>query len=82
MGQIHMGEKERVTEIHQSALTDHAGSKNYTIDWENTLPVKETDWAKRGIRKTISIRKVGHINHDGGCHQLLEVFSKVLCCNT
>ena len=47
-----MGEKEGVTiltEIHLPALTDHAGSKNHTIDWANTLPVKKGDWTKRGI---------------------------------
>ena len=42
------------TEIHQSARTDHAGQKNYTIDWEGVrLTAKDTNYKKRGIREAI-----------------------------
>ena len=69
--------KESLTEIHQSALTDHVVSKNHTIDWEGVrLPAKEPDWKKRGVKEAIFITKAGMlmINHDGGCHHLTEVF--------
>ena len=57
--------KESLTMIHQSAVTDHAGSKNHMIDWDKTvLPVKEADWTKRDHG--------GHFHQEGWdvCHQL------------
>ena len=82
-GQIHTSEKERVTNQDPlvGSLMDYAGSKNHTINWNNTiLAVNEADWTKREIMEDISIRKVGihAINRDGGDHQLLEVFFKVV----
>ena len=77
--------KEPLTEIHQLALTDHIASKNHTINWEGvTLPAKEPDWKKRGVKEAIFIRKAGThaINWDGGHHLLPEVFSKLLCRET
>ena len=76
--------KGSLTEINHSALTDHGASKNHTIDWDGvTLPAKEPDWKKRGVKETIFIRKAGThtINRDGGHHHLPEV-SKLLCCKT
>ena len=61
--------KESLTEIHQSALTDHVMSKNHTINWEGVrLLAKEPDWKKRGVKEAIFIRKAGTcaINWDGG----------------
>ena len=44
------------------------------------LPAKDSDWSKRGVREDICIRKAGFhaINHDGGHHHLLDVYSKLL----
>ena len=51
---------ESLTEIHQSALTDHVASKNHTINWEGVkLLAKEPDWKKRGVKESIFIRKAG-----------------------
>ena len=77
----HMCNNTSLTEIHQSALTDHVASNNHTIDWEGvTLPAKEPDWRKRGVKEAIFIRKAGTraINREGGRHLLPEVFSKLL----
>ena len=52
--------KESLTEIHQSALTDHVACKNHIIDWEGMrLLAKEPDWKKRGGKEAIFIRKAG-----------------------
>ena len=52
--------KKSLTEIHQSALTDHIASKNHMIDWEGArLRAKEPDWKKRGMKEAIFIRKAG-----------------------
>ena len=77
--------KESLTDIHQSALTDHVASKNHTIDWEGVrLTVKEPNWKKRVVKEAIFIRKVGMrvVNSDGGCNYLPEVFSKLLSLKT
>ena len=53
-------ERESQTKLHQSALTDHVGKENHTIDWEGVrLPAKELNYKKRGISEAIAIRKAG-----------------------
>ena len=49
-----------MTEVHKSALTDHVGCCNHSIDWGGEkLPAKESDRKKRGILDAIEIQKVG-----------------------
>ena len=72
--------KTSVSQLHKSAVTDHAVQNNHIIDWENTKPiVKENNLKKRQIKEAISIRKSGNtMNRDQGAHSLSNVYNWVL----
>jgi len=73
--------KESVTELHKSALTDHAAQCNHVIDWDGVkLPVKDPNYDSRGIREAIEIRKAGRtsMNRDSGRHLLSEGYTLLL----
>ena len=73
--------KDAVTEMHKSALTDHAAQCNYTIDWDGVkLPAKDPNHDSRGIREAIEIRKAGRtsMNRDSGRHILSEGYTRFL----
>ena len=77
--------KTSLSELHQSALTDHTAQENHVIDWESVkFSAKDPDWTSRGIKEAIAIRKKGPnaINRDGGRHQLPEVYSGLLSATT
>ena len=75
----HVQKRENLSEIHQSALMNHAGRENHTVDWDNTtLPKKEADGAKRRIMEAIYIRKAGMhaINHNSDATNFWKSFPK------
>ena len=78
---VHLGKKKGIT-IGNPLVHTHGPCGEWQSHHQlgrRTLPVKEADWTKRGIRDPISIKKTGMhaINYDGGHHQLLEVFSNL-----
>ena len=52
--------KDSVSELHNSAITDHVARNNHTIDWEGVkFPSRDSDTTKRGIWVSIAIKKTG-----------------------
>ena len=54
------------TDLHKSALSDHALQTNHIIDWDSAkLLQRESDWYVRGIKESICIRQhPKNINRD------------------
>ncbi len=72
--------KESATELHKSAITDHAVQNNHVINWNEVEIVdKDEDFKKRGIREALSIRKEKNkMNRDEGRYQLSHVYDTLL----
>ena len=68
-------------EIHQSALMDHIGLCNHTMDWEKVrMLAQEPNQMRCGIREAIEIKKMAPhtINWDARCHNLSEIYTTLL----
>ena len=49
-GEVHIGKKDSVPEVHPSAIMDLVAKNNHTIDWEGMkFPSRDSDTTKRGI---------------------------------
>ena len=72
--------KESTTELHKSAITDHAVRENHIIDWEGVKILdKDSDFKKRGIREALAIRKQGKkMNRDEGRYHLSHIYDTLL----
>ena len=60
---------------HQSALTNHVGLCNHTVDWEKVrLLAMELKRMRRSIQEAIQTKKSGPhtINWGKGCHNLFR----------
>ena len=46
--------------MHPSAITDHVGKEDHTIDWESMkFPARDTEWTAIGVKEAVEIRKTG-----------------------
>ena len=74
--------KESATELHKSALTDHAAAHNHIIDWNKTKILdRDSETIKRGIKEAMWIRKTKTLNRDEGRHHLSHAYDALLTAN-
>ena len=73
-----------MSEVHLSAIADHAARVNHIIDWKGVkFLMRDTDLTARGVKEADDIRKTGahSMNRDERCHQLPMLYSKLLVKN-
>ena len=76
--------KQSETEVHKSAITDHAKSQSHVINWDGTkIKNVECNDTRRGIREAIQIRKcANNMNRDEGRYFLSHTYDVLLKKNT
>ena len=68
--------KDSVSELHNSAITDHVARNNHTIDWEGVkFPSRDCDTIRRGMWEAHAM------NCDWVHHQLPQCYTKLLSCD-
>ena len=75
------GRKESLSNVHKSAITDHAVDKNHVIGWDEARVIgTEEDRYKRWVKEAIEIRKRRGktMNRDEGQYQLSHIYDEFL----